>query len=418
MLHHLNHLCSSLYEVSMLSADGSHEVINGGTTKLGKSTLSSGRSNGRRAVELTKLLLLPWSFIVTLTMIWFFLQHNDFILTIFIHLFFMLFNLCVPIHLHHSCRYNCRCRFLSTLWWLPMLIMIISLSQLTLLIERISLLWTGMITQRSHQNSSSRHNHRRVWSMDTQTSRDAASSISLSKYCKYAHPSQWHLEDCSFWIVIYSIKKGFAWLSHCTAQSDGIFLPLALFSGACFLVCWGNLFPCVCEGLVSRCSDSCFCCCCWFCTGGGGGGFSRFLTLFTSNTPSIKLWWPGAANGFDRLWESGSIFSGRRPYFVMTGPRVVSKSLLLLLPVLLWNDNVDLMMDESIMMTRIANSFDLKVELLNIYRIISIFVHWSGGSCCCCRSVASSLSLLNHPPVHFLRLLLAFEEETLGISTS
>ena len=50
MLHHLNHLCSSLYEVSMLSADGSHEVINGGTTKLGKSTLSSGRSNKRRVL--------------------------------------------------------------------------------------------------------------------------------------------------------------------------------------------------------------------------------------------------------------------------------------------------------------------------------------------------------------------------------
>ena len=59
----------------------------------------------------------------------------------------------------------------------------------------------------------------------------------------------------------------------------------------------------------------------------------------------------------------------------MTGPRFVSKSLLLLLPVLLWNDIVDLMMDESITMTRIAISFDLKVELLNIYRIISIFVH-------------------------------------------
>eukprot|EP00984_Skeletonema_dohrnii_P028518 scaffold18555_cov146-Skeletonema_dohrnii-CCMP3373.AAC.10 len=35
----------------MLLADGSHEVIiSGGTTKLGKSTLNSGCSNGRRVL--------------------------------------------------------------------------------------------------------------------------------------------------------------------------------------------------------------------------------------------------------------------------------------------------------------------------------------------------------------------------------
>mmetsp|Transcript_11706 Transcript_11706/g.17930 ORF Transcript_11706/g.17930 Transcript_11706/m.17930 type:complete len:80 (+) Transcript_11706:25-264(+) len=67
MSHHLNHhLYSSLYEVSMHSADGSHEVIKGGSTKLGRSTLNSGCSYGRRAVDLATLFLLSSDLVLPL----------------------------------------------------------------------------------------------------------------------------------------------------------------------------------------------------------------------------------------------------------------------------------------------------------------------------------------------------------------